>query len=87
MTLSCQGYKTEQLPTAQYPHPPPPPPFFVVVVVVVLADQYNSEHPRYRRQNNRHVDSEFRSWCESRGGRPGLSVLTSFMVSLDVKLY
>ena len=23
--------------------------------------------------------------CESRGGRPGLSYLTSFMVSLDVK--
>ena len=25
--------------------------------------------------------------CESRGGRPGLSVLTSLLVSLDVKLY
>ena len=25
--------------------------------------------------------------CESRGGRPGLSVLTSFTVSVDVKLY
>ena len=25
--------------------------------------------------------------CESRGGRPGLSVLTSLMVSVDVKLY
>ena len=25
--------------------------------------------------------------CESRGGHPGLSVLTSFLVSLDVKLY
>ena len=24
---------------------------------------------------------------ESRGGRPGLSVLTSFLVSVDVKLY
>ena len=24
--------------------------------------------------------------CESRGGRPGLSVLTSLMVSVDVKL-
>ena len=23
--------------------------------------------------------------CESRGGRPGLSVLTSFMVSVDAK--
>ena len=25
--------------------------------------------------------------CESRGGRPGLSVLTSFLVSVDLKLY
>ena len=25
--------------------------------------------------------------CESRGGRPGLSVLTSHMVFVDVKLY
>ena len=25
--------------------------------------------------------------CESRGGRPGLSVLTSFLVSEDVKNY
>ena len=25
--------------------------------------------------------------CESRGGRPGLSVLTSLLVSVDVKLH
>ena len=25
--------------------------------------------------------------CESRGGRPGLSVLTSLLVSVDVKFY
>ena len=25
--------------------------------------------------------------CESRGGRPGLSVLTSLLVYVDVKLY
>ena len=38
---------------------------------------------------------DFQSWqyvivqelCESRGGRPGLSVLTSLLVSVDVKLY
>ena len=28
-----------------------------------------------------------RELCESRGGRPGLSVLARFMVSVDVKLY
>ena len=32
------------------------------------------------------ASSEFRQeLCESRGGRPGLSVLTSLMVSVDVK--
>ena len=25
--------------------------------------------------------------CESRGGRPGLSILTSLLVSVDIKLY
>ena len=25
--------------------------------------------------------------CDSRGGRPGLSVLTSLLASVDVKLY
>ena len=25
--------------------------------------------------------------CETRGGRPGLSVLTSLLVSVDIKLY
>ena len=33
--------------------------------------------------------TEFRvqELCESRGGRPGLSVLTSLLVSVDVKQY
>ena len=25
--------------------------------------------------------------CESRGGRPGLSILTSLLVSVDIKIY
>ena len=28
-----------------------------------------------------------RKLCENRGGRPGLSVITSLLVSVDVKLY
>ena len=32
-------------------------------------------------------DSIVQELCESRGGRPGLSVLTSLLVSVDVKLY
>ena len=31
--------------------------------------------------------SRVQELCESRGGRPGLSVLTSLMVSVDVKQY
>ena len=35
-------------------------------------------------RNCAHIVQEL---CESRGGRPGLSVLTSLLVSVDVKLY
>ena len=34
--------------------------------------------------SDKFIDQEL---CESRGGRPGLSVLTSLLVSVDVKLY
>ena len=36
------------------------------------------------RQAQHHIVQEL---CESRGGRPGLSVLTSLLVSVDVKIY
>ena len=40
---------------------------------------------------NRHCKSVLvdivQELCESRGGRPGLSVLTSLLVSVDVKIY
>ena len=45
LTLSCQGYQTEELPTV----PAPPPPLVLCVCVCVCVcfspDQYNSEHP------------------------------------------
>ena len=34
-----------------------------------------------------HIDIRVQELCESRGGRHGLSVLTSLLVSVDVKLY
>ena len=34
-----------------------------------------------------HAGSIVQELCESRGGRLGLSVLTSLLVSVDVKLY
>ena len=40
-------------------------------------------------KSNAHMHTELivQELCESRGGRPGLSVLTSLPVSVDVKLY
>ena len=37
-----------------------------------------------KRETKGHIVKEL---CESRGGRPGLSVLTSLLVSVDVKNY
>ena len=37
-----------------------------------------------KRDQSFHIVQEL---CESRGGRPGLSVLTSLLASVDVKLY
>ena len=38
---------------------------------------------------NRYTQASFvvQELCESRGGRPGLSVLTSLLASVDVKIY
>ena len=42
---------------------------------------------RYIKANNKCADFIVQELCESRGGRPGLSVLTSLLVSVDVKIY
>ena len=44
-----------------------------------------SEYKRLMQQNS--VLLIVQELCESRGGRPGLSVLTSLLVSVDVKIY
>ena len=41
----------------------------------------------YKANNNNNSLVIVQELCESRGGRPGLSVLTSLLVSVDVKLY
>ena len=41
----------------------------------------------YRRKQVGQQEDIVQELCESRGGRPGLSVLTSLPVSVDVKLY
>ena len=39
------------------------------------------------KQHERDIRLIVQELCESRGGRPGLSVLTSLLVSVDVKQY
>ena len=40
-----------------------------------------------QKQNERTCIHIVQELCDSRGGRPGLSVLTSLLVSVDVKIY
>ena len=44
----------------------------------------SSQYKARIKQGPSHIVQEL---CESRGGRPGLSVLTSLLVSVDVKIY
>ena len=48
---------------------------------------FNRQTIRYKRQRHRQAVVTVQELCKSRGGRPGLSVLTSLMVSVDVKQY
>ena len=43
--------------------------------------------PYFCRESRGINDVIVQELCESRGGRPGLSVLTSLLVSVDVKIY
>ena len=45
---------------------------------------YTYKHRKCLKNQNKII---VQALCESRGGRPGLSVLTSLLVSVDVKLY
>ena len=48
------------------------------------VDTKNARYKRMQSLIQNHIVQEL---CESRGGRPGLSVLTSLLVSVDVKNY
>ena len=50
-----------------------------------LADQYLDRDIKSLEQKRECIIVQ--ELCESRGGRPGLSVLTSLLVSVDVKIY
>ena len=56
----------------------------VVALLLLLQLRRNGAYNRFP-QACRYI--RVQRLCESRGGRPGLSVLTSLLVSVDVKLY
>ena len=67
----------------------------VVVVAVVVADRCillimltdACQCSQYKTPLNKNQIFIVQELCERRGGRPGLSVLTSLIVSVDVKLH
>ena len=55
------------------------------ILVVGPATSVDIKKTRYKKLVT-HVES-VQELCESGGGRPGLSVLTSLLASVDVKIY
>ena len=52
-----------------------------------FRSSWTDSKPVYFRQNDKIDKIIVQELCESRGGRPGLSVLTSLLDSVDVKIY
>ena len=48
---------------------------------------YVHRNRRFIRDGEPRTSTVVQELCESRGGRPGLSVLTSLLASVDVKIY
>ena len=78
-----------------YKHPPKKTEKYVIgtqtnATVDRLHSQYKTSwlvHPLYKTRLFYIGKVIVQELCDSRGGRPGLSVLTSLLVSVDVKLY
>ena len=58
----------------------------VFISLAARLEESNKEEEEEEKERRR-LDVIVQELCESRGGRPGLSVLTSLLVSVDVKLY
>ena len=58
-----------------------------------ISNLYTHTPSRYSNSRNYHLSllrpriDIVQELCESRGGRPGLSILTSLLVSVDVNIY
>ena len=55
--------------------------------VGITCDKNEVNSAVYKRPQSLIRNHIVQELCESRGGRPGLSVLTSLLVSVDVKIY
>ena len=53
----------------------------------IFSTHTKSSRSRIDKRTARATGNIVQELCESRGGRPGLSVLTSLLVSVDVKIY
>ena len=56
------------------------------LVFIILKLVFHQLRP-FKNKAHMHTELIVQELCESRGGRPGLSVLRSLLVSVDVKLY
>ena len=65
------------------------PPAVRTALILVSLESVNARciNRPYRPDSFTEVSGIVQELCESRGGRPGLSVLTSLLVSVDVKNY
>ena len=81
---SCIGYQcnTRLCVEIKVKHSTSVTPSLISLMVSVVS--VDVKHHVYLLTSVTHIVQEL---CESRGGRPGLSVLTSLLVSVDVKNY
>ena len=65
------------------------PCFIGLRIVCSSVQQLNGEAPSgmYKNRSKSHPDVIVQQLCDSRPGRPGLSVLTSLLASVDGKIY
>ena len=67
--------------------PPPPPHSYPRDGHTCLKHSHIMSRLQLKHTQCAETDLIVQELCESRGGRPGLSVLTSLLVSVDVKIY
>ena len=57
------------------------------LLLVIKQPKYSHTQHKLQKATTKKLSSIVQELCESRGGRPGLFVLMSLLVSVDVKIY